>query len=94
VILFFFGGIAAPAGFALSFFTPKNVAALFAATAVGYYLIYEWCHLAWHQPDDSFVGKLPLVRRLRTLHRAHHTDMGRAFNVTFPIADWLHRTLP
>jgi hypothetical protein len=94
LILFFFGGIAAPSGFALSLIAPDNVAALFAATAVGYYLLYEWCHLAWHMPDGSFIGRRGIVRTLRALHRGHHDDMTTGFNVTFPIADAIFGTIP
>lgn len=72
-----------------------NVAALFYATGVGYYVFYEWLHLAYHWPEDSRIGRLALVRVLRRHHMHHHNTrlMQRYnFNVTFPIADKLFRT--
>jgi hypothetical protein len=92
VIVFFLGGIGVPLTLALGAVVDDNVGALFGATAAGYFLLYEVCHLAWHQPDDSVIAKLPGVRRFRAHHRAHHTNGSRGFNVTFPIADTLFRT--
>ena len=63
---------------------------MFAATAISYFLTYEWLHWSYHQPESSFVGRLWLVRRLRGHHTIHH-DLRRMtevnFNITFPIAD-------
>ena len=90
LLLFFFGGIAAPLGLLFYLALSPNSGWLFAATGVGYYLTYEWLHFAYHLPDDSVVGRLRLVRVLRA-HHAHHHDlalMGRYnFNITFPIFD-------
>ena len=95
LILFFFGLFALPVGLVLAWLTTANVARLFVATAVGYFLTYEWLHFAYHQPADGFVGRRWLVRRLRAHHTLHH-DVSRMqkwnFNITFPICDPLFGT--
>jgi sterol desaturase/sphingolipid hydroxylase (fatty acid hydroxylase superfamily) len=72
-----------------------NVAALFLVTAVAYVVGYEWLHLSYHQPPDSFVGRLALVRILRRHHALHHDPrlMQRYnFNVTVPLWDLVRGT--
>lgn len=95
LLAFFFGLFALPVGLLLAWLATPNVARLFVATAVGYYLSYEWLHWSYHQRADSFVGRLWLVRRLRAHHTLHH-DIARMqkynFNITFPIMDALHGT--
>lgn len=95
LILFFFGLFALPVGLLLAWLTTANVARLFVATAVGYFLTYEWLHFAYHQPPDGFIGRRWLVRRLRAHHTLHH-DVERMqkwnFNITFPICDALFGT--
>jgi len=95
LILFFFGLFALPVGLLLAWLTTANVARLFVATAVGYFLTYEWLHFAYHQPADGFIGRRWLVRRLRAHHTLHH-DVERMqkwnFNITFPICDALFGT--
>jgi sterol desaturase/sphingolipid hydroxylase (fatty acid hydroxylase superfamily) len=96
MLLFFLGALAAPLGLALGALFSPNVGWLFGATAVSYFLIYEWLHFAYHLPKDGFIGRLGLVRRLRHHHTAHHDPslMTRYnFNITFPIADRLFGTL-
>lgn len=90
LLLFFFGGIAAPLGFLFFVLFTANAGWLFVATGVGYYLTYEWLHFAYHLPADSAVGRLRVIRVLRQHHAAHHdlARMGRHnFNITFPIFD-------
>lgn len=73
-----------------------NVALLFVATAMVFFLSYEWLHAAYHLSDSSFVGRLGFVRRLRELHRRHHDPRLMKkwnFNVTVPVFDWLRGTL-
>jgi sterol desaturase/sphingolipid hydroxylase (fatty acid hydroxylase superfamily) len=68
----------------------RNAGLLFAVTAVSFFLLYEWCHLSYHQPEESWVGRLGLVRVLRRHHqRHHHPALAKRynFNVTFPIWD-------
>lgn len=95
MLLFFLGALATPIGLALgALFTP-NVAWLFAATAISYFLTYEWLHWSYHQPEDGWVGRRALVRVLRRHHTLHHDLqlMTRGnFNITFPIADALFGT--
>lgn len=93
--LFFFGAFAAPVGLVLAWVATPNVAWLFVAVALGYYLNYELLHLAYHLPEDSRLLNTPFVRRLRRLHHRHHRMevMAHAnFNITYPIGDWLFRT--
>ena len=90
MVLFFLGAIAAPLAALLFLVTTANVGWLFCATAVGYFLCYEWLHFTWHQPDDGVIGRLRAVRFLRRHHRLHHDRalMTKAnFNITFPIWD-------
>lgn len=90
MLVFFLGCLATPLGLALGVAFTPNVGWLFAATAVGYFLTYEWLHWSYHQHPDSWVGRRALVRRLRHHHTIHHdlTRMTRVnFNITFPIAD-------
>ena len=95
MLVFFLGALATPIGLALGAALSPNVGWLFAATAVGYFLTYEWLHLAYHLPDDGWIGRRALVRVLRRHHTIHHDParMQRVnFNITFPIADWLFGT--
>lgn len=95
LMVFFFGIFALPSGLLLAWLATPNVAWLFVATALGYYLNYELLHLAYHLPDNSAWLKLPLIKRLRGLHHRHHDTTLMAhknFNITYPIGDWLFRT--
>jgi hypothetical protein len=95
LMVFFFGAFATPVGLLLAWLTTANVAWLFVAVALGYYLNYELLHLAYHLPEHSRLLKLPLLRRLRRLHHRHHDPSlmaHRNFNITYPIGDWLFRT--
>jgi len=95
LMVFFFGAFAVPAGVLLTWLASANVAWLFVATALGYYLNYESLHLAYHLPEDSAVLRLPLLKRLRRRHHRHHDPSlmaHRNFNITYPIGDWLFRT--
>ena len=77
-------------------FRLKNMALLFLSTCVFYTLSYEWLHLAYHLPADSFIGRRWLVRVLRRQHATHHAPelMQRwNFNVTLPLWDVLRGTL-
>lgn len=74
----------------------KNVAALFYATSIGYYGLYEILHTAYHLPDEHLAHRLvPGLKLMRRHHQLHHNPqvMTRAnFNVTFPICDWVFGT--
>ncbi len=95
MLLFFLGALAAPVGALLFLVASSNVAWLFVATALAYFLTYEWLHFAYHLPEDGLVARLPGMAVLRRLHTAHHdpTLMQRYnFNITFPICDALFGT--
>ena len=88
-------GMLLPLGLLLSQLAPRNCALLAVATSLAFFLLYEWLHLAYHLPPDTFIGRNPLIAGLRSLHQRHHDPrlMRRwNFNVTIPVFDWLHRT--
>ncbi len=69
-----------------------NVACLIMITSMLFFLFYEWLHLAYHQPANSFFGKNRLIGKLRRLHRRHHDPKlmkNWNFNVTIPVFDWI-----
>jgi hypothetical protein len=95
MFLLFFGLVASPIGALLFVFGSSNVAWLFVATAVGYFLSYEWLHTAYHLPADSFVGRTPGLAFLRRLHTVHHDPQHMQrhnFNITYPIGDLIFGT--
>ena len=96
LISFFFTLFAVPVGALLAWLFTANVAYLFVITALGYFLNYEILHLLYHLPDGHPLGRLPLVSTLRRLHHRHHDPelmTKRNFNITYPIGDWVFRTL-
>ncbi|HUB06780.1 MAG TPA: sterol desaturase family protein [Myxococcales bacterium] len=73
-----------------------NLAALFVITTQLYVVSYEWLHLSYHLPRESFWGRRWLVRRLGRHHAIHHSPerMSRwNLNVTLPLWDWVRGTL-
>jgi len=73
-----------------------NVAALWVASIVGYVLMYEWLHLAYHLPAEGAIGRLRVTRWLRRHHQRHHAPqlMQRwNFNVTIPLWDHVRGTV-
>ena len=85
-----------PLTFGVGLVFGRDAGCLYLATSMFFFLTYEWLHLAYHLPQDSFVGRIGLVGRLRELHRRHHDPrlMKRwNFNVTIPAFDVVHRTL-
>jgi len=93
---FFFGFFAIPVGAALYLLVSPNVCFLFVFTAILYYLNYELFHFSYHVDPQSWLGRLPVIRRLRLHHLAHHNKalMTRYnFNITYPICDRLFGTL-
>ena len=96
MLLFFFGVFGFPVAFLLGSLISRNVGYLFLAIAMAYYFNYEIFHLAYHMPETSFVGRLPFMKRLRLLHTRHHDKRlmsNFCFNITYPICDFLFRTL-
>jgi hypothetical protein len=79
-----------PLALVLAHFLGDNTALLMVITSMAFFLSYEWLHMAYHMPEDSRIGRIPLIRRLRELHRRHHDPrlMKRwNFNVTVPVFD-------
>lgn len=73
-----------------------NSALLMVTASMAFFLSYEWLHMAYHLPEDSFIGRRSLIRRLRELHRRHHDPRLMKqwnFNVTLPVFDWILGTL-
>ena len=73
-----------------------NVACLYAATAIGYAVSYEWLHLSYHLPHDHPVGRSRIIRTLRRHHAIHHDPrlMQRwNLNVTVPLWDKVMGTI-
>jgi hypothetical protein len=96
MLVFFLGGVAAPLAGLLFLVAGANVAWLFVAVAIAYFLTYEWLHFAYHLDERSFVGGSILFRSLRRHHQRHHDKalMGHwNFNITFPIADLVFGTV-
>ena len=54
----------------------RNPALLFMATTMAYVVAYEWMHLSYHAPADSFVGRMRIIQRLRRHHAMHHAPEG------------------
>lgn len=96
LLVFFFGLFALPLGAVLYVLASPNVCYLFVFAAALYYLNYELLHFAYHAAPGSWMGRLPLVARLRRHHLLHHDRslMTRCnFNITYPICDVLFGTL-
>jgi hypothetical protein len=93
---FFLGAIATPVGILLFLLFSSNVGWLFVATAMGYFLFYEWLHFSYHQPAESWVRRLPGMERLRHHHLTHHNlalMSKKNFNLTLPLCDLLFGTM-
>ena len=89
-----FGALPIPAALWLGFGL-RNPALLFMAVPMAYVVAYEWLHLSYHAPADSFVGRMQLIRKLRRHHAVHHAPelmQKWNFNVTIPLWDWIRRT--
>lgn len=96
LLLFFLGGIATPLGALFFALGSPNAGWLFVATAMSYFLTYEWLHFSYHLPAEHPLGRLPLLAGLRRHHQVHH-DLRRMghfhFNLTVPLCDWLFGTM-
>lgn len=87
---------ASPVAAALYLLAGERAARVFLAVAVGYYLLYEALHAAYHLPETSRLGRSRIVAALRRHHAAHHDPRAMTsvnFNITFPIADALFGTM-
>ena len=96
LVVFFFGLFGVPVWLLLDAAVSANVAWLFVASALAYFLNYEILHTAYHLPPTHWLARLPGVSRLAWLHRAHHDPRlmaSRNFNISYPLCDWLFGTL-
>ena len=96
VIAFFLLGFGTPLALLIGYLAGTNAALLFVITGLLYFLNYEYLHLAYHLPNGHWVARLPIVSRMRRVHQAHHDQRIMTacnFNITYPIGDWLFRTL-
>lgn len=96
LVLFFFGGFALPVWLLLAATLSPNIAWLFIASGLAYYLHYELLHTAYHAPAGSWPTRQPWLARLQHLHQTHHDPRlmaQRNFNITWPLGDWLFGTL-
>ena len=85
-----------PVWFALAWLFSGNVAWLFFACGIAYFLNYEVLHLAYHLPEQHWLARSRLVSKLRWLHALHHDPRRMAtsnFNISYPLCDWLFGTL-
>jgi sterol desaturase/sphingolipid hydroxylase (fatty acid hydroxylase superfamily) len=83
------------AWFALTWLGFSNLACLYAATAIGYAVSYEWLHFSYHLPHEHPVAQNPIIQRLARHHAVHHDPriMQRwNMNVTVPLMDVVMRT--
>jgi hypothetical protein len=88
-------GAVVPIAGLLFYFGHANLGGLFLATTMLYTVSYEWLHLSYHLPPDSFVGRMWLVRVLKRHHATHHDPhlmQKWNFNVTVPLWDWVRGT--
>jgi hypothetical protein len=96
LLIFFSLCFVTPVALGIYYFFSLNAAMFFIATILAYYLNYEWLHLSYHLPQTHFIYKVPGLKTLRRLHFQHH-NMGimdkQNFNITYPVFDWLFRTL-
>lgn len=93
IVAVFFG--LAPVAAAIWFSGHHNLAAVFTVVTMGYVVSYEWLHLSYHLPPDSFIGRLPLLKMLRRHHALHHDPRLMQkwnFNVSLPLWDLVRRT--
>ncbi len=92
----FFIALTSPLPIVAGLVVSANAARIFFASAISYYLIYEWLHLIHHLPCASWIGQRHWVAALRTHHTRHHEPRRMTlgnFNVSFPLWDWVRGTL-
>jgi hypothetical protein len=80
-------------GSRISFLHPGAMVAGFASVYFLYYLAYEGFHFLMHKPSIGWIERSRVFRFLDNHHRIHHSQMGRNFNVVFPLADLVLGTL-
>ncbi|MFN7951123.1 MAG: sterol desaturase family protein [bacterium] len=92
----FFIALTSPLPLAAGILISANAARIFFASAITYYLIYEWLHLIHHLPRSSWIGRRRWISALRAHHTRHHDPRRMTlgnFNVSFPLWDRVRGTL-
>jgi len=95
MLLAFFVAALLPAG-VLDYFFSRTSALLFVGVGMAYYLLYECLHFTYHLNENTFIGRLWIIKKLRQHHIVHHNPrlMNRYnFNITFPIFDYVLGTV-
>ncbi|MCB9034121.1 MAG: fatty acid hydroxylase family protein [Chitinophagales bacterium] len=96
LLIFFFVCFVLPVSLLIFWLWNTNAALIFMATIIAYYFNYEFLHFCYHLPENHFLLKIPLVKRLKKLHHTHHdtTLMTKYnFNISYPIFDWIYGTI-
>ncbi|WP_444898795.1 sterol desaturase family protein [Microbulbifer sp. VAAC004] len=79
-------------GYFFSILFSMNAGYLLIVTMVVNHLGYELLHLGYHQPQNHWFHRVPVLRELAQLHRIHHQRkwMNECnFNLTIPLFDLL-----
>ena len=95
-ILIFIPLMAGPLAWCMGVWFGSNAGWLTLATASIYFAVYETFHLANHLPKSNWIHRIPGVTEWCRFHRLHHDPRFSKrwnFNVTFPLADWVMKTL-
>jgi sterol desaturase/sphingolipid hydroxylase (fatty acid hydroxylase superfamily) len=82
-------------GYLMSLLFYSRVAWLYYLVACSYYLVYEFVHFVCHQPENSFLRKLPVLKYLAAHHQKHHNRrlMGQAnFGIVTTFWDYMFKT--
>jgi hypothetical protein len=85
-----------PFALAVAYLWSPAAGYLFLVASSVYMVAYELLHLSYHLPKDSFIGRRPLIAKLRAHHAKHHDPrfMQRwNFNVNIPLFDWILGTM-
>jgi hypothetical protein len=94
IVVAFLGALPIPAALALA--GQGNLGMLFIIVTLLYTLSYEWLHLSYHLPPDSFIGRRRLIAFLRRHHATHHDPALMQkwnFNVSIPLWDLVRGTV-
>jgi hypothetical protein len=94
VVVSFVSALPIPA--VLAAFGQWNMGVFWLVTTMLYVLSYEWLHLSFHLPTDTFLGRRKLIAILRRHHAIHHdpTLMQKwNFNVVVPLWDVVRGTV-
>lgn len=95
LVSFFLVAFFLPIALMLDWALGRNVALLFTASGLGYFLNYELLHLSYHLRANHWVHRIPGFSALARLHTTHHDPREMAhhnFNITYPLMDYVMRT--